>query len=124
MILAFSEHYNDNDNEMTMTMTLTLTLTLTLTKTMTMTMTMTTMTAMTAMTTITTITTITVASCSSKKHELVENVLLNFNRHVELKQSRQTERYTGHRNGDWMDQEKVEADRILLWRMGGVGKMV
>ena len=59
-----------------------------------------------------------VASCSSKKHELVENVRLNFNRRVELKQLRQTDRDTGHRNGDWMDQEKVEADRILLWRMG------
>ena len=57
-----------------------------------------------------------VASCSSKKHELVENVRLNFNRRVELKQLRQTDRDTGHRNGDWMDQEKVEADRIR-WRM-------
>ena len=65
-----------------------------------------------------------VASCSSKKHELAENVRWNFNRRVELKQTRQTDKDTGHRNGDWMDQEKVEADRILLWRMGGVGKMV
>ena len=58
-----------------------------------------------------------VASCSSKKHELVENVRLNFNRRVELRQLRQTDRDTGHRNGDWMDKETVEADRIR-WRMG------